>query len=134
MPVELSAYVKQEAIYPRVYVDRNGDLLDGSAHYQIVGNTEIEAVWWAVTIYTERFDLLPDAERHSFTSLNTLPMAGSRLFVIDIAPEWPEGSANWLPCRRGEPFNLVWRFYRPGAQVVGDPDGLEVPNVIRVLD
>jgi hypothetical protein len=132
--IDLSPYVKHEAIYPRVYVDLNGNRLDGSAHYQIVGETDMQAVWWAVSIYNERFDLFPNTERHSFTSLNTLFTDGGRRFVIDIAPEWPEGAANWLPCRLGEPFNLVWKFYVPGTEVLDRPEDLAAPRVVRVGD
>jgi hypothetical protein len=131
----LSAHVNEEAIYPRIYVDRNGNVLDGNAHYQIAGDMDMKAVWWSVTIYNEEFDLIPHKEeRHSFTSFNTVPTDDGRRFVIDIAPERPPGAVNWLPCRRGETFNLVWRFYLPGARILDDREGFEIPKIINVAD
>jgi hypothetical protein len=128
-------YVNDEAIYARVYVDRNGDILNGSGHYQLAGDMDMQAVWWSVTIYNAEFDLVFHEEgRHSFTSFNTIPTEDGRRFVIDIAPDWPEGAVNWLPCRRGEPFNLVWRFYLPGTQVVEDPRIAAVPQIVSVMD
>jgi hypothetical protein len=135
-PAELNAasYVKREAIYPRVYVDMDGDPLDGSFHYQIVGSTDMHAVWWVVTIYDERFQLFADMERHSFTSSNIATTDEDTRFVIDIAPELPKGAANWLPCRAGQTFNLVWKLYMPGARVIEAPGHFEIPRVVKVMD
>lgn len=124
---------RDEAIFPRTYIDREGNILDGSAHYQIRGRMDMPSVWWSVTLYDEQFAFISNPEgRHSFTSFNTIPCEDGRTFVIDIAPEPPEGALNWLPSKRRETFNIVWRFYLPGAQILDDADGFELPEVVCV--
>jgi hypothetical protein len=129
---DLAGHVKEGVIYPRVYVDLNGNPLDGSERYQIVGAIDMHVVWWSVTIYNEAFELIPGTARHAFTNFNVARSADGERFVIDIAPEQPDGAVNWLPCRRGERFNLVWRTYVPGSRVLDDQSDFELPKIVRV--
>jgi len=131
----LSVNAKEEAIYPRTYIDSEGNVLDGAGHYRIRGELQMPAVWWSLTIYDESFSLIPNGgERHSFTSFNIVPAEDRRSFVIDVAPQHPDDAVNWLPCKPGETFNLVWRFYLPGAEIFHDRNGFELPKVVPVRD
>jgi hypothetical protein len=132
--LDLSEHVKHGAIYPRVYVDLHGNPLDGRGHYRIVGDMDMHVVWWSVTLYNEAFDLIPNTERHSFTSFNTIPTVDGRHFVIDVAPERPKGAQNWLPCQQDASFNLVWRTYVPGSRLTDSAMGFELPQIVRVKD
>ena len=91
----LSRDASDEAVYPRIYVDRNRGALDGSARYRIAGDLDMNASWWSVTLVDEEFDpICHQAERHSFTSFNVVPTADGCRFVIDIAPDSPPGATN----------------------------------------
>jgi len=121
-----------EAAYFMVYVDADGEQLDGSNTYMLrLSPTPPVGAFWSLTMYDipDFFLIENPIDRYSIgdrtPGLITDPDGG---VTIVMSHDRPEGTVNWLPAPAG-PFRPVLRMYTPGQAVL---DGsYEVPAIYR---
>ena len=120
------------AVYFSGYTRSPLKRLRGGTHYRIEGSNNIPATWWSLTLYDADQFLFANAEnRYSFTNFNVkTDRAG--YFEIDVSPERPQGSQNWLPSPSEGGFTLFLRVYEPGAALRGDLSGYPLPHITEV--
>jgi hypothetical protein len=124
-----------EAAYAMVYVDGEGDQLDGSRRYELRFAAPPPCrAFWSVTMYdTPDFYLVTNPiDRYSIgdrTPGLRFGDDGSLTIVMQREqPDDPERRANWLPTPAGK-FRPLLRMYEPGEAVF---DGsYELPPITR---
>ena len=124
-----------EAAYAMVYVDGEGNDLDGSHSYELRFAKQPPCkAFWSVTMYdTPSFYLVDNPiDRYSIGDRTRgLQIAGDGSLTIVMQreePIEPEHRANWLPTPAGN-FPPLLRMYEPDAAVL---DGsFELPPIIR---
>lgn len=125
-----------EAAYAMVYVDSDGEPLDGARRYQLrFRETPPCGAFWSVTMYDAQdfFLVANPIDRYSIGDRTPgLRFAddGSLTIVLQAdEPRDPERRANWLPTPAGA-FRPILRMYEPDEAVF---DGsYELPPVTRV--
>lgn len=108
-----------EALYPAVYTDSNGERLTGDRSYTFTipaGDRPVrELGFTSVTLYdmdgyfvdnTDRIYKVGDRD-------HGLVLDADGSLTITVSPDRPEQAANWLPSARGEDFYLMFRGYLP---------------------
>lgn len=136
--VGLLALEPAEAIYPSAWVDRQGQLLEGSRRYRLrlpVGGLPVDA-FWSLTMYQVEQDgrlYLTDSAIKRYAIGNRTPglrhnADGSLdIHIQHAAPTSP--ADNWLPAPAGR-FVLMLRAYQPRAEFL---DGhFQLPAVERL--
>ena len=121
-----------EAAYAMVYVDGDGEPLDGSKHYELrfASPPPCEA-FWSVTMYdTPGFFLVDNPiDRYSIGDRTPgLDYAEDGSLTIVIQRDEPAETANWLPAPAGA-FRPILRMYEP-AEAVFD-GAYELPPITR---
>jgi hypothetical protein len=120
------------AVYFSGYTRSPLKRLRGGTHYRIEGSNNIPATWWSITLYDADQFLFANAEdRYSFTNLN-VKSDRSGHFEIDVSPDRPQGSQNWLPSPSEGKFTLFLRVYEPGAALRDDLSGYPLPRITEV--
>lgn len=123
-------YSKPPAVYYLTSVrDQSGELLDGTARYQLHVPADVPAgQFWAVTVYSlQTKSLIPTASRAGLSSYDPLrkePDGSVNLYFGGSSADAMD--SNWLPT--GEPFFVVFRFYGAAAPLFDGSwqmDGLE---------
>ncbi|MFP4474986.1 MAG: DUF1214 domain-containing protein [Desulfatibacillaceae bacterium] len=141
--IGLFANSPDQAVYMQAVEDRSIDLLGTlngrpirklhpGGHYRIVGESDIDAWWWSVTLYNDEeylFDNPLDRYSYAGFQLEREPDGG---FVIDVAPERPKGATNWLPSPADRPFVLTLRIYWPNRALLENPGTYDLPRVVRM--
>lgn len=103
--------------YLMSWQDKDGDRLDGGQRYRLTVPPDAPMrQYWSVTAYSRvTHALIKDVPRASRSS--QLPdMEKNRDGSVDIyfGPELPAGhEKNWVPTKRGEDFELLFRLYSP---------------------
>jgi len=112
-----------EAAYAMVYVDADGDALDGNARYELrFDPTPPVGAFWSVTMYdTPDFFLVANPiDRYSIgdrTPGIRVSDDGSLTIVMQReAPDDEIARANWLPTPDGA-FRPILRMYEPADAV-----------------
>ena len=116
---------KVEAFYPQVYIDSEGNTLDGSSGAYILGfdggNLPPAKYFWSVTMYDKSYDgnagylVENPIDRYLINSTTDgLVYGADGSLTIFIQHEKPTGdkAANWLPAPAA-PFYLTMRVYGP---------------------
>jgi hypothetical protein len=124
-----------EAAYAMVYVDSDGNQLDGSHGYELKFATQPPCrAFWSVTMYdsTDFYLVANPIDRYSIgdrtPGLETAPDGSLTLVMQHDEPAEPERQANWLPTPAG-PFRPLMRMYEPDDAVF---DGtFELPPIVR---
>ncbi|HKQ71989.1 MAG TPA: DUF1254 domain-containing protein [Polyangiaceae bacterium] len=130
----LGANLPEDAVYPSVAQDSNGEALDGTKHYLLhFDRDKIPPVkaFWSVTAYDKDGFLIANsinrfAARDSELKKNP---DGSVDILLQADSPGADRQANWLPVAKGRPFNLLLRMYWPDKVVV---DGKYTPPAVRV--
>jgi hypothetical protein len=125
-----------EAAYAMVYVDAEGEPLDGDHRYELrFSATPPCRAFWSVTMYdTPEFFLVANAiDRYSIgdrtPGLHTAGDGSLTIVMQRDEPAEPERRANWLPTPPGT-FRPLLRMYEPEEAVF---DGsYELPAITRV--
>jgi hypothetical protein len=125
-----------EAAYAMVYLDGNGDALDGANHYELRFDREPPVgAFWSVTMYdnSDFFLVANPIDRYSVGDRTPglhRDVDGSLTIVMQRdEPTEPERLANWLPTPAGG-FRPILRMYEPDPAVF---DGrYELPAIRRV--
>jgi len=124
-----------EAAYAMVYVDADGNELDGSRSYELRFVTQPPCrAFWSVTMYdTPEFYLVANQiDRYSIgdrtPGLHTAEDGSLTIVMQPDEPTEPERRANWLPTPNGT-FRPILRMYEPDEAVF---DGrYELPPITR---
>ncbi len=114
-----------EAYYPSVYVDSNGDNLDGSKeNYTLTfakGKTPPVGAFWSTTMYDQKKRLMVEnsIKRYKIGSADNMVANKDGSITIYIQAESPgkELESNWLPAPK-EPFYMLFRMYQPDIEVL----------------
>jgi hypothetical protein len=119
----LGANPPEDAVYPLLMADANGDAVDGSKnyilHFEKSGLPPVSA-FWSITMYDER-GFQVDNELHRFALGDRDPLTynadGSLDLYVQHANPGPDREGNWLPAPNG-PSGITMRLYHPAASVL----------------
>ena len=124
-----------EAAYAMVYVDGDGDQLNGASRYELrFEKTPPVGAFWSVTMYdTPDFFLVANPIGRYSVGDRTPGLVRAADGALSIClqadePENPDERANWLPTPAGD-FRPILRMYEPDASVFSG--GYELPPVVR---
>ncbi|HEX4519926.1 MAG TPA: DUF1214 domain-containing protein [Gaiellaceae bacterium] len=123
-----------EAAYAMVYLDGDGNLLDGTKSYRLrFEETPPVGAFWSVTMYDSKDFYLLDNPIDRYSIGDRTPGVrraadGSLTIVLQHdEPETEEDRANWLPTPAA-PFRPILRMYEPqGAAFDG---GYVLPPIV----
>jgi hypothetical protein len=130
--VGLGANLAEDAIYPVVYTDADGEPFTGANKYVWhLDRSEIPPVraFWSLTLYDdEGFQVANELNRFAIGDRDDLEWGRDGSLDILIQHERPgTGASNWLPAPSGS-FNLCARLYYPKPEVL---DGTWAPPAVR---
>ena len=132
----LGANLPDDAVYPQIAADQNGDFLMSENSYLIhFEKDEIPPVYgfWSLTLYNQK-DLLAESSinRYSLGDRDVLNYNKDGSLDIYLQPLSPgvEKQANWLPTPKEGKFNLTLRLYWPKETVLNRT--WNVPPVVKV--
>lgn len=130
----LGANVDEEAIYPRTFIDNQGNQLTGQYKYILRFSKDqlppVEA-FWSLTMYGPDFYLVPnETNRYAIADYTPgLKYNDDGSLDIYIQKDRPiNNESNWLPAPEGG-FNLVIRLYQPCSKILNGT--YEIPGVKR---
>lgn len=128
----LGENLPQDAIYPSLTTDSDGNPLDGNHAYVLhlaKGDPPVEA-FWSVTAYGADGYFIPNAlNRQSIGDRSNLSLNPDGSIDLYFQADSPgaDKEANWLPVAKA-PFNLLMRLYSPKAAVL---DGTWTPPLVK---
>ena len=125
-----------EAYYPSVFVDADGNTLDGSTgNYTLTfpkGKTPPVGAFWSTTMYDQEKRLMVDnpINRYKIGSADDLEPNSDGSITIYIQADSPgkDKQSNWLPAPN-EPFYMLFRMYLPDIEARNGQ--YELPGVQR---
>jgi hypothetical protein len=121
--IGLGANLPEDAVYPVLYADNNGEIPNGDHNYELhFGADALPPVdaFWSVTMYDGEGFPVPNAmDRYAIGDRDALWFNPDGSLDIFIQHESPgQGRrANWLPSPRG-PLGLTLRLYGPRLEVL----------------
>jgi hypothetical protein len=132
----LGENLPQDAVYPSLSVDSEGQPLDGNKNYVLhfeKGKWPPVDAFWSVTAYDTEGYLIPNAlARQALGDRDKLATNadGSLDLYIRSTPPGGDREANWLPVAKA-PFTLLMRLYSPRNEVL---DGSWTPPAVKRLE
>jgi hypothetical protein len=133
--VGLGANVAEDAIYPLLQTDADGQPLDGSNDYVIHFPADALppcSAFWSVTMYdVEGFQVANELDRFAIGDRDPLTFNddGSLDIWLQHANPGPDRVTNWLPAPEG-PLGVTMRLYAPKHEAL---DGRWNPPAVRKL-
>ena len=130
----LGANVPEDAIYPAIFNDSDGNAFNGANNYMIhfpEGQTPPVNAFWSLTMYGEdSFTVENPIDRYTIGDRSELVYNDEGSLDIYIQHESPDGNeSNWLPAP-DDNFNLLMRLYWPSQDVL---DGTwELPIIEKI--
>ena len=114
-----------EAYYPSVFVDLDGNTLDGSKGDYTMrfekGKTPPVGAFWSTSMYDadKRLMVANSKNRYKIGSADNLAVAddGSTTLYIQAESRGKEHEGNWLPAPK-EPFYMLFRMYLPDIEIL----------------
>jgi len=134
----LGALPAQEAIYPLLEVDAQGQRLDGAAQYVLhFAKDQIPPVkaFWSLTLYgPDMFFVDNDMQRYAIGDRDNLVFNadGSLDLYIQHMSPGPDKASNWLPAPAAGGFDLMLRLYLPEPQASALEDSWTPPPIQRM--
>lgn len=129
----LGCNLPEDALYPNLAVDKNGNLLDGNKKYTLTfpkGELPPADAFWSLTLYDKKgFHVPNELNRFAIGDRDDLVFEDDGSLVLTIQHEKPENVNNWLPAPK-ELFELTMRLYSPGKKVFSE--GLFLPQPVVV--
>jgi hypothetical protein len=131
--IGLGANPPEDAVYPLLNVDADGDPTTGNHDYVIhfcAGELPPAYAFWSVTMYdAEGFQVANELDRFAIGDRDALTFNadGSLDLYVQHANPGPEKESNWLPAPLG-PLGVTMRLYAPKAEVL---DGRWSPPLVR---
>lgn len=117
--IGLGANLNEDAIYPALHLDNEGNPLSGANRYVLhFSKQQLPPVkgFWSLTLYDQhQFFVANPLNRFAIGDRDALHFNADGsldLYFQHQAPSSPEQLANWLPAPEGE-FNLMLRLYWP---------------------
>jgi len=129
----LGANPPEDAIYPLLQADADGDPLDGSNSYVIhfdKGELPPAGAFWSVTMYdAEGYQAANELHRFAIGDRDDLVFNADGSLDLYLQHERPADDkvANWLPAPTG-PIAVTMRIYEPGPELFS---GAWVPPPVR---
>ncbi len=129
----LGANQPEDAVYPLLITDSEGQPLDGARDYLLhfeAGELPPVEAFWSVTMYDgDGFQVANAIDRFAIGDRDDLTYNddGSLDLYLQHAHPGPELESNWLPAPRG-PLGVTMRLYAPRPQVL---DGHWTPPPVR---
>jgi hypothetical protein len=129
----LGENLPQDAVYPSLSVDSDGQPLDGNAKYVLhFDGSELPPVdaFWSVTAYDTQGYFIPNAlHRQAVGDRDKLVTNADGSLDLYIQADAPgtNRQANWLPVAKA-PFTLLMRLYSPKSEVF---DGTWTPPGVK---
>jgi hypothetical protein len=129
----LGANQPEDAIYPLLITDRDGQPPDGANDYLLhfeAGELPPVEAFWSVTMYDgDGFQVANPIDRFAIGDRDDLAYNddGSLDLHLQHTSPGPDQASNWLPAPRG-PLGVTMRLYAPGPQVL---DGRWAPPAVR---
>jgi hypothetical protein len=119
----LGANPPEDAVYPVLLADSDGDPITGDQNYVIHFDAEalppVDA-FWSITMYDgEGFQSANELDRFAIGDRDQLTYNADGsldIFIQHTAPR-PDRQANWLPAPTG-PLGITMRLYAPGAEAL----------------
>jgi hypothetical protein len=118
----LGANLPEDAIYPLLVVDADGEPLDGNNSYLLhFNNSELPPVdgFWSITMYdAEGFQVANSLNRFDLKDSDDLTYNADGSLDIYIQSDYPgpNKESNWLPAPKG-PMSITMRLYAPKFEV-----------------
>jgi hypothetical protein len=113
----MSSIPGRGAKYGNAYKDSDGEYLRGENSYRLDLPANPPAnLFWSVTIYDAETASGVDAPGQTYPSLNSMDHIEPNddgTFTIHVAPERPDGAANWLKTVPGRGWFSLIRWYGP---------------------
>jgi hypothetical protein len=121
--VGLGANPPEDAVYPLLVADADGDLIDGSINYVLHFEEKdlppVEA-FWSITMYDDQgFQVANELNRFAIGDRDALSFNsdGSLDIYIQHANPGHDRQANWLPAPTGA-LGITMRLYHPDQSVL----------------
>jgi hypothetical protein len=120
----LGENLAQDAVYPSLSTDSEGQPLDGSKRYVLrfeKGKLPPVDAFWSVTAYDKDGYFIPNVlNRQALGDRSNLASNAEGSVDLLIQSESPgkDKEANWLPVAAGQPFNLLLRLYSPREEIL----------------
>lgn len=130
--VGLGANPPEDAVYPLLNADADGDAVTGDRDYVIHFAADAlppVSAFWSVTMYdAEGYQVANELDRFALGDRDALTYGadGSLTLYVQHANPGPGRESNWLPAPLG-PLGVTMRLYAPRAEVL---DGRWVPPVV----
>jgi hypothetical protein len=129
--VGLGANLPEDAMYPLVFTDADGNPFDGRSRYVWhLGKDNLPPVqaFWSLTLYdAEGYQVANELNRFAIGDRDELQFNDDGSLDIYVQHDTPsEGPSNWLPAPEGG-FNLCARLYYPKAEAL---DGTWKPPAV----
>lgn len=132
----LGANPPEDAVYPVLATDADGDPVTGENDYTLHFDTDAlppAGAFWSVTMYdAEGFQAANELDRFALGDRDPLTYNPDGSLDILVSPRnpGPDRQANWLPSPPG-PLGITMRLYAPGPEAL---DGRWNPPSIRKAD
>ncbi|MBQ0138078.1 MAG: DUF1254 domain-containing protein [Kurthia sp.] len=127
----LGCNLPEDALYPNLATDANGDLLDGSKNYTLTftkDNMPPADAFWSLTLYDKKgFHVPNELNRFAIGDRDDLIFEEDGSLILSIQHEKPSQTNNWLPAPK-ELFELTMRLYSPGRKIFSE--GLVLPQPV----
>jgi hypothetical protein len=132
--VGLGANLDEDAIYPNIRVDSDGEPLSGEHTYRIrfePGQWPPVNAFWSLTMYNDRqFFVDNPIDRYAIGDRDDIQPNTDGSLDLLIQHDPPPSETNWLPAPEGN-FNLMLRMYWPKRQAL---DGTWKPPAVERTD
>jgi hypothetical protein len=131
--VGLGANPPEDAVYPLLNVDADGNPITGENDYVIrfeVDELPPVYAFWSVTMYdAEGFQVANELDRFAIGDRDALKYDADGSLTLHVQHDNPgqERKSNWLPAPKG-PLGVTMRLYAPKAEVL---DGRWAPPLVR---
>lgn len=131
----LGANPAEEAIYPLLVTDADGDPVTGDRDYVLhfdAGQLPPVAAFWSLTMYDdEGFQVPNERDRYALGDRDPLTYNadGSLDLYLSATNPGPDRESNWLPAQPG-PLGIMMRLYAPDAKVL---EGRWHPPAVRKI-
>lgn len=129
----LGANPAEDAVYPLLLADADGEPVNGDRDYVIHFDADRlppVAAFWSITMYDEEgFQAANELDRFAIGDRDHLVFNadGSLDILVQHENPGPERVANWLPAPRG-PLGITMRLYAPGEAAL---EGIWTPPPVR---
>ncbi len=129
------ALAKPEAAYFHAFADIADEELNSNCLYKVAGE-DIDARWWALTVYDKDGFLIENTEKnYSFNSENInfnldggfeIYLTNNNQAIQDVA------SSNWLRSPLSGNFSVSLRIYLPGEEFFSNLRRVNLPMIEKI--